>query len=74
MNELLTKLKNSINRKIYNQVKPELMEQHLFVPINVRDNYLFVAINSKTDKDSVSDLLHEIYNYTVKFIQLSDST
>ena len=73
MNELLTKLKNSINRKIYNQVKPELMEQHLFVPINVRDNYLFVAINSNTDKEAVSDLLREIYNYTIKFIQLSDN-
>lgn len=72
MNELLTKLKNSINKKIYNQVKPELMEQHAFVPINVRDNYLFVAINSNTDKDAVCDLLREIYNYTVKFIQLSD--
>jgi len=73
MNELLSKLKNSINKKIYSQVKPELMEQLLFVPINVRDNYLFVAINSQTDKDKVNETLREIYNYTIKFIQLADN-
>ena len=72
MNELLIKLKNSINKKIYNQVSVEAMEKHLFVPINVRDNYLFVAINSNTDKDQVSDILRETFTYTIKFIQLSN--
>ena len=72
MNELLIKLKNSINKKIYNQVSTEAMEKHLFVPINVRDNYLFVAINSNTNKDEVSDILREIFTYTIKFIQLSN--
>lgn len=73
MNELLSKLKNSINKKIYSQVKPELMNELLFVPINVRDNYLFVAINSKTDKEKVSSILSDIYNYTIKYIQLADN-
>lgn len=72
MNELLIKLKNSINKKIYNQISVEAMEKHLFVPINVRDNYLFVAINSHTDKDQVSDILRETFTYTIKFIQLSN--
>ena len=72
MNELLIKLKNSINKKIYNQVSTEAMEKHLFVPINVRDNYLFVAINSNTNKDEVSDILRETFTYTIKFIQLSN--
>ncbi len=48
------------------------MEQHLFVPINVRDNYLFVAINSQTDKEQVSDILRETFTYTIKYIQLSN--
>ncbi|MBO7671816.1 Flp pilus assembly complex ATPase component TadA [bacterium] len=73
MNELLSKLKNSINKKIYSQVKPELMNELLFVPINVRDNYLFVAINSKTNKEKVSEILANIYNYTIKYIQLADN-
>ncbi len=72
MNELLIKLKNSINKKIYNQISVEAMEKHLFVPINVRDNYLFVAINSNTDKEQVSDILRETFTYTIKFIQLSN--
>lgn len=72
MNELLIKLKNSINKKIYNQISVEAMEKHLFVPINVRDNYLFVAINANTDKEQVSDILRETFTYTIKFIQLSN--
>ena len=72
MNELLIKLKNSINKKIYNQISVAAMEQHLFVPINVRDNYLFVAINSQTDKEQVSDILRETFTYTIKYIQLSN--
>lgn len=72
MNELLIKLKNSINKKIYNQISVTAMEQHLFVPINVRDNYLFVAINSQTDKEQVSDILRETFTYTIKFIQLAN--
>jgi hypothetical protein len=46
------------------------MEKHLFVPISVRDNYLFVAINPETDKELVSDILRETFTYTIKFIQL----
>ena len=72
MNELLIKLKNTINKKIYNQVDKELMEKHLFVPISVRDNYLFVAINPQTDKELVSDILRETFTYTIKFIQLTN--
>lgn len=70
MNELLIKLKNSINKKIYNQISKDDMAKHLFVPINVRDNYLFVVVNEKTDKELVSDLLRETFNYTIKYIQL----
>lgn len=72
MNELLTRLKNSVNMQILNKVKSALLEQYKFVPISVKDNYLFVAINSSSDKDAVNLKLKEYYPQQVKFIQVPD--
>lgn len=72
MNELLTRLKNSVNMQILNKVKSALLEQYKFVPISVKDNYLFVAINSSSDKDAVNLKLKEYYPEQVKFIQVPD--
>ena len=72
MNELLNKLKNSVNRQILNKVDSTLLEQYKFVPISVKDNFLFAAINSTSDKELVNHKLKEIYNLPVKFITISD--
>ena len=53
MNELLNRLKNSVNLQILNKVNSTLLEQYKFVPISVKDNFLFVAINSSSDKDVI---------------------
>ena len=50
MNELLNRLKNSVNKEILNHIDSTLMEQNKFVPISVKDKFLFVAINSISDK------------------------
>ena len=39
MNELLNRLKNSVNNETLNKVDKALMEQYLFVPLSVRDNF-----------------------------------
>ncbi len=72
MNELLNKLKNSVNRQILNKVDSALLEQYKFVPISVKDNFLFAAINSSSDKELINHKLKEIYNLPVKFITISD--
>ncbi len=72
MNELQNRLKNSINKQILNQVDKSLMEQHRFVPISVKDGYLFVAINSTSDKDTISEKLRVTFQYQIKFIQVPD--
>ena len=72
MNELLNKLKNSVNRQILNKVDSALLEQYKFVPISVKDNFLFAAINSSSDKELINHKLKEIYNIAVKFITISD--
>ena len=67
MNELLNRLKNSVNLQ-----NSALLEQFKFVPISVKDNYLFVAINSSSDKDIINHKLKEFYPQQVKFIQVPD--
>ena len=73
MNELQNRLKNSINRQILNQVDVELIEQYKFVPISVKDKYLFVAITSSSDKDTINEKLRQIFQYPIKFIQVPDN-
>lgn len=73
MNELQNRLKNSINRQILNQVDVALIEQYKFVPISVKDKYLFVAITSSSDKDTINEKLRQIFQYPIKFIQVPDN-
>ncbi|MBP3924637.1 Flp pilus assembly complex ATPase component TadA [bacterium] len=72
MNELINRLKNSVNFEILSKVDMAKMGQYKFVPISIKDNYLFVAINSKSDKSVVNVKLKEIYSEQVKFIQIPD--
>lgn len=70
MNELLNRLKNSVNFDIIKKVDITLMDQFHFVPISIKDNFLFVAINSLSDKDSLNVRLKEFYPQQIKFIQV----
>src|SRR5699024_3574622 len=70
MNELLNRLKNSVNKEILNHIEDTLMEQNKFVPISVKDKFLFVAVNSSSDKDTINKLLKEYFPYQIKFIQV----
>ena len=72
MNELLNRIKNSVNFQILNKVETTLLEQYKFVPISVKDNYLFVVINSTSDKDVINLKLKEYFPQQVKFIQVPD--
>lgn len=72
MNELLNRLKNSVNMQILNKVETTLLEQYKFVPISVKDNYLFTAINSTSDKEVINLKLKEYFPQQIKFIQVPD--
>ena len=72
MNELLNRLKNSVNLQILNKVETNLLEQYKFVPIDVKSSFLFVAINSQSDKEAISLKLKEYYPQEVKFVQVPD--
>ena len=72
MNELLNKLKNSVDYQILKKVDKSLWEQFRFVPLSVKDNFLFVVINSATDKDKVNEKLKEFFPEQIKFLQVPD--
>lgn len=72
MNELLNRLKNSINKEILKHIDLALMEQNNFVPISVKDKFLFVAVKQSSDKDKINEILKEHFPYQIKFIQIPD--
>lgn len=60
MNALILRLKNSIDKKILESVDKNLMGLHLFVPISVKDNFLFVAVSKASNKDEVNAILKNL--------------
>lgn len=70
MNELLNRLKNSVNKQILNKVDRALLEQYKFVPISVKDKFLFVAIETTSDKEAINGKLRQYFPYQIKFIQV----
>ena len=73
MNELLSRLKNSVNKQILNKVDKALLEQYKFVPISVKDKYLFVAVGLNSDKDTINEKLRQNFPYQVKFIAVESA-
>jgi type IV pilus assembly protein PilB len=73
MNELLKRLKNNLNREILEKIDITLMEQYNFVPLSVKDGFLFVAVSAGSDKDLINSKLKEDFKEQVKFIVISDS-
>lgn len=74
MNEILNRLKNSIDKQMVNKVQIAQLEQLKFVPISVKDKFLFVAIGmTVTDKETLTAKLKSLYPFQIKFIQVSDS-
>lgn len=74
MNEILNRLKNSIDKQMLNKVQVTQLEQLKFVPISVKDKFLFVAIGlTITNKETLTAKLKSMYPFQIKFIQVSDS-
>ena len=72
MNALILRLKNSIDKKILNSIDKNLMGQHLFVPISVKDNFLFVAVSKNSNKDEINTLLKNTFSQSIKFMLVGE--
>lgn len=71
LGELVEKLLHSINKNFYTQIEIQDMMINQFVVINMRDEYLYVAIHPNTDKELVNNLCKQKFIYPLKFILLS---
>lgn len=69
--ELVEKLFHSIHRNFYTQIEIQEMIINQFVVINMRDEYLYVAIHPNTNKELVNNLCQQKFTYPLKFILLS---
>src|SRR5574344_492703 len=72
MNELLNRLKNSVNPDILNKVDMQLLEQYNFVPIRVQDNSLYVIIGPDSDREVINLKIKDFFSEQVKFIPFGD--
>lgn len=71
MKDVLNKLKDSINKDFIIKFDLHLLEQMKFVPINVKETSVYVAINPFANKEDIAALLKE-HELEVKFIQVSE--
>ncbi len=72
MNALILRLKSSIDKQIINKIDKSLMGELLFVPINVKQNFLFVAVCKTSDKEKINQELKKSFNNPVKFMLVAE--
>lgn len=72
MEDVLNKLKDSINKDLILKFDQELLEQMRFVPVIIRGNCLYVAINPFANKDEILEVVKHVSELEVKFIQVTD--
>lgn len=72
MNALILRLKNSIDQSILDSIDKSLMGQYHFVPISVKDNFLFVAVSKNSNKDEISNVLKKNFQQSIKFMLVGE--
>ena len=72
MNALILRLKNSIDQSILERIDKKLMGQYHFVPISVKDAFLFVAVSKNSNKDEISNLLKKSFQQSIKFMLVGE--
>ena len=71
MKDVLHKLKDSINKDLVLKFDENLLEQMRFVPINMNNNCLYVAINPFANKEEILEFLKSGKQVDVRFIQVT---
>lgn len=71
MENVLEKLKNSINKDLVFKFDIELLEKMKFIPINMKNDFIYVAINPFANKEEIAAIVKE-EDLDVRFIQISE--
>nr|MBP7211478.1 Flp pilus assembly complex ATPase component TadA [bacterium] len=73
MTDIISKLKESINSELINKFDPQILEQMRFVPINIKEHCIYIAINPFANKDEIADLIkNSNSDFETKFVQLAE--
>ena len=72
MNALILRLKNSIDQNVLNSIDKKVIAQYNFVPISIKDNFLFVAVSKISNKDEISSILKNTFSQSIKFMLVGD--
>lgn len=72
MENVLLKLKDSINKELILKFDFKTLEQMKFVPVNIRNNIVYAAINPASNKEEISTIIKND-DLDVKFIQITEA-
>ena len=61
MNEVISRIKNSIDTTIIDKMDKTTMGKMKFLPISIRQGQLFVAISKKSNMDRISQIIKRYY-------------
>ena len=68
MNEVISRIKNSIDTSIIEKIDKSAMGKMKFVPISIRQGQLFVAVSKKSNMNRISQLLKRYYPNPIRFM------
>ena len=68
MNEVISRIKNSIDTSIIEKIDKSAMGKMKFVPISIRQGQLFVAVSKRSNMDRISQLLKRYYPNPIRFM------
>lgn len=68
MNEVISRIKNSIDKTIIEKMDKIAMSKMRFVPISIRQGQLFVAVSKKSNMERISQLLKRYFPNPIRFM------
>lgn len=68
MNEVISRIKNSIDTTIIDKMDKTSMGKMKFLPISIRQGQLFVAISKKSNMDRISQIIKRYYPNPIRFM------
>jgi type IV pilus assembly protein PilB len=71
-NSILGKLKDSINKELVLKFDATLLQQMRFVPINIKANCIYIAINQFAQKEDIVSMINKNSDFEARFIQVPD--
>lgn len=71
MTDVLTKLKDNIDKALVLKFESHKLEQMKFVPISAKNGVAYVAVDTSSPKEDITSTLQE-YNLKAKFIQVKE--